>query len=121
MATDDATPTPGPADPGTMPTPLDALGRELVAIRQFAATLVMFCDAALTNFRMCQLAETSRETVRLDNGETIVDKFRRSSGLASGGMPTTFGRRAPAPDIDGADDGPLQVPPIGGGNEIQGT
>jgi hypothetical protein len=43
----------------SMPTPLDALGRDLLALRAMAAGLVAMIDATFTNYRIVQVQHDS--------------------------------------------------------------
>lgn len=128
-----ATDTPNASQPEAaaragIPSPLDALGRELLAIRSLGATLVMLCDAALTSYRLAQLdgerrtdaSAGARTDDKTGNVADAVALIRKAAGMRQPGeLPRTFGdgrngasssaEYAPEHVADG-----LRVPPIGG-------
>lgn len=103
-----------------VPSTLDALGRELLALRAIAAGLLAMIDAALTNYRLVQLGEPPRVTIEQGTPDpklaaNLADIIRRgmhgAGGVSGAGganeVPRTFGdgkgrtrSTAPAPGSD---------------------
>jgi hypothetical protein len=90
-----------PAQPGTgeqgdpvsagLPTSLDALARELLAIRALSIGLTSLVDAALTSHRLVYLsAKTTEARAPLDTND-VLDAIRRAGRPKPGAVPRTFG------------------------------
>lgn len=133
-ASDDTAAPAHPTRASTIPRPLDALGRDLLALRALAGAFIATgeamlatVDAALTNYRTATLAEQGRDVAitgeQLDERslEHVAERIRDAAGLSkTPGRPKFFGDRVPggahgrtdSTDAPGSGDA-LRVPPIG--------
>lgn len=104
----------GPVDEGanTLPTPMDALGRELLAIRAMLVGLTSLVDAALVNARIVSMGGAARAFAAQPSPGDVLDAIRNAGRPKKGAVPRTFGDGLDERPASDADAEQVHVPPI---------